>query len=80
MNLTNLPYAQMLSAAQNGSPALLRVAGRAMGLGEAERTALANGKIPGWFWALGGVAIGVFAGVRLHRMVGDKLPEWLRGG
>jgi hypothetical protein len=79
MNLAALPYSQMLSAAQNGSPALLKVAGRAFGLGQAERTALVNGKIPGWFWAVGGVAIGVFAGVRLHSLLGDKLPVWLRG-
>jgi hypothetical protein len=69
----------MLQAAQHGSPALLGAVGRAFGLAEPERAALANGKIPAWFWVTIGVGLGVVAGIRLHKAMPTKIPEWLAG-
>lgn len=79
MALPNLPYAQMIDVAQNGSPALLSVVGRAFGLGEAETRALSTGKIPGWFWLAAGLAGGVWAGIQLHDRWPDKIPTWMMG-
>jgi hypothetical protein len=79
MNLPNLPYAQLADAAKNGSPALLQAVGRAVGLGAEERAALSKGSVPGWLWAVGGIALGVFVGVRLQRAVPQYVPVWLKG-
>jgi hypothetical protein len=79
MALPNLPYAQMIDVAQNGSPALLNVVGRAFGLGEAETRALSSGKIPAWFWLATGLAGGVWAGIQVHRRWPEKIPAWVTG-
>lgn len=79
MALPNLPYAQMMDVAQNGSPALLGVVGRAFGLGEAETRALSNGKIPGWFWLTAGLAGGVWIGIQVHQKWPSKIPAWFMG-
>lgn len=79
MALPNLPYAQMIDVAQNGSPALLNVVGRAFGLGEAETRALSTGKIPAWFWLATGLAGGVWAGIQVHRRWPEKIPAWVTG-
>lgn len=46
----------------NGSPTLLRIVGRAFGLGTAEQDALVQGKIPAWLWVVAGFAGGAYAG------------------
>lgn len=57
----------VLHAAKNGSPHLLRLAGRAFGLGEAEQTALVQGKLPFWLWITVGLAGGVLVGVQIQK-------------
>jgi len=79
VNLANLPYSDIMHAAQHGSPALLQAVGRAVGLGAEERVALSRGSVPGWLWAVGGIAVGVFVGVRLHKAVPQYVPQWLKG-
>lgn len=79
MALPNLPYAQMMDVAQNGSPALLGVVGRAFGLGQAETRALTNGKMPVWFWLTAGLAGGVWIGVQVHQRWPSKIPAWFMG-
>jgi hypothetical protein len=77
--LPNLPYGELLQAAQGGSPLLLNVAGRALGLGQAEQAALAQGNIPGWFWAVAGVSLGVVVGVQVYKRWPDKVPAFVQG-
>ena len=79
MNLPNLPYGDLMHAAQHGSPALLQAVGRAVGLGAEERAAITKGALPGWLWAVGGIAVGVFVGVRLQKAVPQYVPQWLKG-
>lgn len=79
MALPNVPMHQIVDMAQNGSPALLSAAGRMLGLGQAETSALTKGKIPAWFWITMGVGAGIFAGVRAYRMWPEKFPEWVKG-
>jgi hypothetical protein len=65
----NLPISgsDLGEIASKGSPTLLRIAGRAFGLGEEEQSALINGKFPIWFWIVLGAAGGVYAGVQLQK-------------
>lgn len=62
--IPGLPFsgADLRQLTQNGSPALLRVVGRAFGLGTAEQDALLQGKIPAWLWIIAGFAGGAYAG------------------
>lgn len=65
--------------AESGSPALLHIVGRAFGLGQEERDALAAGKIPTWFWVVSGIAAGFVVGVRVHRHWPSKVPQIVKG-
>lgn len=67
------------SFAKNGSPMLVRAAGRLLGLGEGEGVALTQGRIPWWVWTVGGLAVGVVAGVKLYQKYPDSVPEFIRG-
>ena len=58
---------QAIQMAQSGSPQLLHAAGRMFGLGDAERTALAQGAVPRWAVGVIGLSIGIFAGVVIQR-------------
>lgn len=63
---------------KNGSPSVLSLAGRAFGLGEAEQTALINGKVPFWIWVTLGITGGVVIGIQIHKRWPSKIPEALR--
>ena len=71
---------QLTDAAVNGSPALVTAAGRLVGFGQDERTALAAGKIPGWFWMSVVLVGGVVIGIRVQKAWPTKLPRWVTGG
>jgi hypothetical protein len=71
---------QLADVALNGSPALVSAAGRLIGLGQAERSALAQGKIPAWFWMSLCIVGGVAIGVRVQKAWPRTLPEWITGG
>jgi hypothetical protein len=75
----SLPYADMMNVAKDGSPLLLEVAGRALGLGQTERAALANGALPWWFWGTLGVTAGVVVGIQLHMRWPEKIPAFVKG-
>jgi len=75
----SLPYAEMLTVAKDGSPLLLEVAGRALGLGQAERAALGQGALPWWFWGTLGITVGVVAGIQVHKRWPDKIPAFMKG-
>ena len=62
-----------------GSPALLSMAGRAIGLGADEQQALANGKLPAWFWVAAGVLGGVVIGVQVQRRWPQHVPNFVGG-
>jgi hypothetical protein len=64
----------------NGSPALVAAAGRLIGFGQTERTALAQGKIPPWFWMTLCIVGGVAVGVRVQKAWPSALPKWVTGG
>lgn len=80
----NLPVSFSASDVQklasSGSPALLHVVGRAFGLGQEERTALANGNIPGWFWASVGLLSGFVIGVQVYKRWPQYVPKVVKGG
>lgn len=75
----HVPYGQVAHAAQHGSPIVLEAAGRLLGLGEAERGALAAGRVPGWLWATLGLGAGVVIGVRAYRKWPTKFPKVISG-
>jgi hypothetical protein len=66
--------------AKNGSPAILHVVGRAVGLGQEERAALSNGGLPWWLVLGGGIAIGFVLGARTHKAYPNHMPKWVSGG
>lgn len=63
----------LMQAVEQGSPLVLRTAGRFLGLGQDEQRMLVNGEVPVWVWATGALALGVFAGVMVERHK-DRLP------
>lgn len=65
--------------AKNGSPMLVRAAGRMLGLGEGEQAALRQGRIPWWVWAAGGIAAGFYAGVQVYKRYPEHVPEFVKG-
>lgn len=65
--------------AQNGAPMLVQAAGRLVGLGDEERNALVNGKIPWWVWTVGGLTLGFVVGVQVYKRYPEKVPEFIRG-
>jgi hypothetical protein len=66
-------------AASDGSPAVVKAAGRLLGLGAEERDALARDGVPGWAWAVIGVGAGIVAGVRIYRRWPNKVPKLISG-
>ncbi len=77
--ISNVPYGQVAHAAEHGSPAVLAAAGRFLGLGQAERAALANGRVPGWLLVTLGVGAGVVLGVRAYKKWPRKFPKVISG-
>jgi len=69
----------VVSAAQNGSPMLMKLAGRAIGLGDADQQALAAGKVPWWAISIGALAVGFVIGVRVESSAPASVPKWLKG-
>jgi hypothetical protein len=74
----SLSAAEVQKIAASGSPALLNIAGRAFGLGQAETNALVKGNIPTWFWATAGVLGGIAIGIQVCKRWPDKIPEFLK--
>jgi len=70
--------ADVAKLATAGSPGLLRAAGRLLGLGEVQQDQLTQGRIPWWIIAVGGVALGVAAGVKLQQRYPHRIPAFLR--
>lgn len=60
------------------SPNTLKVAGRFLGIGDAEANALMSGKVPAWFWVVLGVAGGTYIGVQLQRKHPEKVRKVLK--
>lgn len=62
----------VMSALEQGSPVIVRTAGRFLGLGSDEQKMLMGG-LPVWVWVGGAFAAGVYAGMKLekHR---DSVP------
>lgn len=79
IEMPKVDVAQVLAVAKEGSPLLLDVAGRAFGLGQAEREDLSAGKIPWWTWAVLGLAAGFTLGARMERKHRGKLPAIIAG-
>jgi hypothetical protein len=77
--MINLSPQDMQQLATQGSPMLLQAVGRAFGLGDAERNALTNGKIPAWFWIATGLGLGFVAGVRIHKRWSRQIPKFIGG-
>jgi hypothetical protein len=61
------PHEVVSSTMTQGAPGLVRAAGRAFGLGQAEQNALAAGQVPWWFWAVFGVGAGLIVGVQVQK-------------
>lgn len=81
MNLPlSLSASDVHQIASSGSPALIQIVGRAFGLGQAERDALSQGKIPGWFWATAGLAVGLVAGIQVYKRWPNQVPKFIKGG
>jgi hypothetical protein len=71
---------QIADAAVNGSPVLVSAAGRLVGLGQTEREALVEGRIPKWLW-MGAFLVGGFViGVRVQKAWPSRMPRWVAGG
>lgn len=80
--LQQLPMREIAQVAQHGSPMLIAAVGRAFGLGEAERRALAGsggGALPWWLFAVVGIGVGLVVGARVQRKYPALLPEIVRG-
>ena len=77
--IQGIPFAQAIEAAEQGSPALLGMFGRAFGLADGETAALKRGNVPGWIWAIVGIGVGASAGVWAYRKWPEKFPSWLIG-
>ncbi len=75
----SLSVSDVQKIASSGSPAILDMAGRAVGLGDAERTALSAGNVPAWFWITTGLLVGVVVGVRVHRNWPKYVPNAVKG-
>lgn len=73
--MISLSATEVQKIAASGSPALLNIAGRAIGLGQAETNALVKGNIPSWFWATAGVLGGIVIGIQIHK----RWPGFLGG-
>lgn len=71
-------YNEIAAVARHGSPLALRALGRLYGLSQDDLQSLRGG-VPFWTVAILAGAAGVFAGVRLDRAYGHKLPRWLTG-
>lgn len=74
-----LPYSELASMAKDGSPLLLEVAGRALGLGQDERAALGRGALPWFFWATIGAGVGIVVGVQVYKRWPEKVPAFVKG-
>lgn len=77
--LGQIPFQQLGEMASHGSPMVLRMFGRALGMGDAEAGALARGQIPTWVWVVVGGAAGVAAGVYVHRTWPSQIDGILKG-
>jgi len=79
MNLPIQLTLQDFERISKNSPAIVDMAGRAIGLGSEERVALANGKFPAWFWiAIGGIA-GTMIGIQWHKRASKSIPKFIGG-
>lgn len=70
---------QATELARNGSPLVIKAAGRLLGLGEEERDALLGGRVPWWVWTVGGLAVGVVVGVQVYKRYPEKVPDFVKG-
>ncbi len=70
---------QVRSFTSEGSPLLLRAAGRVFGMGQAEQQALMTGQIPWWVPTLAALAVGVVVGSRVQRKYPKALPALVSG-
>lgn len=74
-----LPLGDIMHAAKNGSPALLSLAGRAIGLGADDQQALVGGRVPWWAITVGALAVGFVVGVRVEAKAPQSVPKFLKG-
>jgi hypothetical protein len=65
--LGGLSSSELHTIATKGSPTVLHVVGRAFGLGQTERDALARGAFPAWLWIVLGGVVGVAVGVQVQK-------------
>jgi len=80
--LANLSYDDLHRIAKDGSPLMLQALGRVYGFGPQERAALGqpgSGGLPGWSWAVIGVAAGFVIGARIQKKWPSALPKIVRG-
>lgn len=73
MNFDPSSVATIQHLATRGTPVVLEAAGRLAGLGQAEQTALLEGKVPFWLLLTIGVAAGWAIGVQAQKR------GWARG-
>ena len=66
------------NATKDGSPGLLHAVGRVFGLGQAEQNALVNKGVPGWLWLVGGLGVGIVAGIQIQSRWPSKVPRVLQ--
>jgi hypothetical protein len=80
MNLpVSLSASEVQKLANSGSPALLHFVGRAFGLGQSERNALATGGIPGWVWGTFGILGGIVIGIHIQKRWPKYVPNFISG-
>lgn len=75
----DIPYEQVVELAQNGSPLLVRSAGRLLGLGAAEQQALTTTGIPRWAVLTVGLGLGFFVGAWAYRRYPKPLARLVGG-
>lgn len=80
MDLGGIPISpdMLRDVAQHGSPLVLGVVGRSLGLGPPEQAALARGGLPWWLLLGGGLIAGVAVGAYVHKRWPEALPETMR--
>lgn len=70
---------QAAELARNGSPLVVKAAGRLLGLGDDEREALLGGRVPWWVWTVGGLTLGFVVGVQVYKKHPDVVPGFVKG-
>ena len=79
-----ISYSDVRDISKEGPSIVMGALGRVLGLGPAERRALAgNGDspvVPTWAWCVLGVAAGTVVGIRIYKRWPGYVPSMIQGG